>query len=60
VKDFKAQTHIETTTAQEDHTLHSIKSTQEGLQNDKPNMKHPTIIPNTILPKQKKTKAPQT
>ncbi len=55
-KDFKAQTHIETATTQEDHTLQSIESTQEGLQNDKASIKHPTIIPNTILLKQKRPK----
>jgi len=35
VKDFKAQTKIETTPTQEDHTLQSIEATHEGLQNDK-------------------------
>jgi hypothetical protein len=54
VKDFKTQTHLETTTTQEDHTLQPIEATQEGLQNDKANIKHPTIIPNTILPKHKR------
>jgi hypothetical protein len=54
VKDFKAQTHIETTTIQEDHTLQSIKATKEGLQNDKANINYPTIIPTTILPKHKR------
>jgi hypothetical protein len=56
VKDFKAQTHLETSTAQEDQTLQSIEATQEGLQNDNANIKHPTIIPNTILPKHKRPK----
>ncbi len=35
VKDVKAQTHVETTTTQEDHTLQSIESTQKGLQTTK-------------------------
>jgi len=56
VKDFKAQTHIETITKQEDHTLQSIEATHEGLQNDKANIRHPTVIPNTILPKHKRPK----
>jgi hypothetical protein len=48
MKDFKAQTHIETTNTQEYQTLKSIEATQEGLQNDKPNIKDPTIIPTAI------------
>jgi hypothetical protein len=56
VKDFKAQMHIETTTIQEDHTLQSIEATHEGLQIDKANIKHHTIIPNTIIPKHKSSK----
>jgi hypothetical protein len=38
------------------HTLQLIEATQEGLQNDKINIKHPTIIPNIILPKHKRPK----
>jgi hypothetical protein len=56
VKDFKTRTRIETNTTQDDHTLQSIEATQEGLQNDKANTKHPIIIPNIILPKHKRPK----
>jgi hypothetical protein len=56
VKDFKTQTLLETITTQEDHTLQSIEATQEGLQNDKINTKHPTFKPNNILPKHKRPK----
>jgi hypothetical protein len=56
VNNFKAQTHIETTTTQEDQRLQSTEAAQEGLQNDKAAIKHPTIIPNTILPKHKRPK----
>ncbi len=59
VKDFKAQTKLETATPQEDHTLQTIQATQatqEGLQNDKETIRHPTIIPENILPKHKRPK----
>jgi len=56
VKDVKAQTKLETTTPQEDHTLQTLQATQEGLQNDKETIKHPTIIPENILPKHKRPK----
>ena len=36
--------------------MQSIEATQEGLQNDKSNRKHLTIIPSTILPKHKRQK----
>jgi hypothetical protein len=53
--DFKTQTLLETINTQ-DHTLQSIEATQEGLQNDKLHTKHPTIIPNNILPNHKRSK----
>ncbi len=56
MKDFKTQTLLEKIATQEDHTLQSIETTQEGLQNDKIHTKHPTIIPNTILPNHKRPK----
>jgi hypothetical protein len=56
VKDFKAQTILETTTPQEDHSLQALQATQEGLQNDKETTKHPTIIPDIIHPKHKRPK----
>ena len=56
VRDFKSQMHIETVTTQEDQTLQSTEPTQEGLQNDKANINHPTNIPNTILPEHKRPK----
>ena len=33
-----------------------MEATQEGLQNDKIHIKHPTIIPNNILPNHKRPK----
>jgi hypothetical protein len=56
VKDFRAQTKLETTTPQEDHTLQTFIATQEGIQNDKETVNHPTIIPDNILPKHKRPK----
>jgi hypothetical protein len=56
VKDFKAQTKLETSTPQENHILQSLQATQECLQNDKDIIKHPTIIPENILPKYKRPK----
>jgi hypothetical protein len=50
---------LETITTQEDHTLQSIEATQEGLQNNNTNTKHPTIIPNNTLPKHKRPKHPK-
>ena len=54
VKDVKPQMHIETATTQEDHILKTIEATHEGVQKDKANIKHLTIIPNTILSKHKR------
>jgi hypothetical protein len=56
VKDFKAQTKLETTTQQEDHSLQTLQATQEGLQHDKETIKYPAIFPENILPKRKRTK----
>ena len=56
VKDFKTQPLLETINTQEDHTLQPLEATHEGLQNDKIHTKHPTIIPNNILPKHKRQK----
>ncbi len=56
VKDFKTQTLVETIQAQEDHTPQALEAKEEGLQNDKKQTKHPTIIPNNILPKRKRPK----
>ncbi len=49
--DFTTQTHI---TPQEDHSLQPLETTQQGLQNDKGNANHPTIIPIALLPKHRK------
>ena len=46
IKDFKAQTEIETTTPQEDHYLQALEAGQEGLQDDKETSQLPTIRPN--------------
>ena len=51
VKDVKAQTKLEATAPQEDHSLQTLQATQEGLQTDKETIKHPTIVPENILPK---------
>ena len=56
MKDFKAHTHLETTTIQEGHTLQPIEATKEGFQDDKANINYPTIIPTIILPKHKRQK----
>ncbi len=56
VRDFKTQTHIETTTTKDDKFLQTIEAIQEGLQNDKAKTNQPTIIPNTRLPKHKRPK----
>jgi hypothetical protein len=54
VKDFKTQTKIERTIPQLDPTLEALEATNEGLQNDKENTPHPTIIPTNLLPKHKR------
>jgi len=54
VKDFKAQTKIETTTPQEDHYLQALEARQEGLQDFKASTQLPTIILITLLPKHKR------
>jgi len=56
VKDFKAQTKLETTKPQEDHILQTLQATQEGLQNNKEAIIHLTIIPDNILPKHRRPK----
>jgi len=54
IKEFKFQTKIEMTTPQEDSTLQAMEATHEGLQNDKEEIQHPTIIPTNLLPTHKR------
>ena len=56
IKDLKPQMKIEMTTLQEDNTLQALEGTQLGLQNDKAQAQHPTIIPTDLLPKHKRPK----
>jgi len=58
VHDFKAQTKLETTTPQEDHTLQIIQGTQEGLKIDKATKKpHHNFRKHAL--KAQKTETPQ-
>jgi hypothetical protein len=53
IKDLKTQMKIEMRTPQEDTTLQALEATQEGLQNEKANTQHPTIIHTDLLPQHK-------
>ena len=56
VKDFKAQTQIETTTSQKDHYLQALDAGQKGLQDGTTTTQFTTIIPIILMPKHKQPK----
>jgi hypothetical protein len=56
VKNFKTHTQTETITPQDDHSLQTLEAPPKGLQNNKTTTKHPTIMPDTLLPKHKRPK----
>jgi hypothetical protein len=48
IKDFKKPIKIEVTTPHEDHFIHALEDIQEGIQNNKTSIRHPTIIPTRV------------
>ncbi len=54
ITDFKKQKQREAAKPQEDLTLQTLESTQEGLQDGKTTLQQPTIIPAQLLPENKR------